>query len=431
MNRPALVALALSFVIYALPVFNIHAGFVPWPLMYFGDLGDGITFALAGLIGALILQALAWLVFYGLLRRFRWWKAIIIAGALPVLFYAVNFTFMYAVPAVVLIAPDWSKDVGELERVCFAADVTPMQVNTGVSLTTERNEIAWVRYNERAGAGILRLPECSTDHIADFAQGNYRSVNAAGEVLFQTYAAGHRYAKAGMADTITPPAPSGIRHWNPLLTTTGNRLAWLDRGPEGPDGKPHVIHLRDVGGNDNGKTITLDLPPRTGLSLLEAAPPHFTLAQHRNKILVVDEAGKVVWGPVSPEGIYNAEHGFRRVGENGWVAWDGYRESGQSRLAWSLASGNGEVVMPRGRTIESAAVSADGQLIAFATEANSYFNAEGRLVILRTDDGGIVYRRRLPQFARLQLAFLGNDHIAFRNYQDGPKGTGVYRIGEP
>lgn len=428
MNRPALIALALSFLIYVLPVFNVHAGYMLWPVMFFGNLAEGGLLSLAALAGALILQGLAWLAFYVLVRGMRWWKLLLIGAVFPVLLIAVNFTFMYAVPAVVLIAPDWTEDVGQLEQVCFAPDVSIMQVNAGVSLSLERSNKAWVRHHNLTGAGILSMPGCKVDLVADFTKGKYNSVNVAGEVLFATYKQTYHVAKTGSKTPREVAPPTGTRNWYPLLTAGGGQLAWLERGPRGAQGRPHVIRVRDISGPGNEKTINLDLPIRSSLTLLEADPPHFTIASYSNEIMVADDTGKVIWGPISPPGVENAQWGFRRVGANGWVAWDGYREKGRHHLVWSLEGGQGEVIMPRGRKIESVAVSPDGRYIAYATEANSYFSAQGRLAVLRTADGGIIHRRRLPQFARLQLAFLGNGHLAVRNYEDGPKGTTVYSV---
>ncbi|NNE22550.1 MAG: hypothetical protein HKN11_08050 [Rhizobiales bacterium] len=428
MNRPATIAVALSFVIYLLPVFNVHAGLVPWPLMYFGNLGESGWIQLAAVAGALTIQGLAAWIFYLLLRRFRWWKLAGIAVMVPVLFFAVNFTFMYAVPALVLIAPDWTKDVGELERVCSTRDVSIMQANTGVSLSMERAGKVWVRHDNQTGAGLLSLPDCKLEPAGEFARGSFRSANAAGEVLFSTYEQTYHYGRAGTATSKELAPPAGLRSWNALLTVDGGQLAWLDRVVSNTDGKPHLIRLRDVEDNGNERTIKLALPARNSLTLLEADPPFFTLARYRNDIMVVDDTGAVVWGPVSPKGVYSAEYGFRRIGKDGWVSWDGYREDGQYRIVWSLPGAAGEMTMPRGRKIEALSVSPDGRHIAYSTEANSYFQAQGRLVLFKTAGGEIIYRRRLKQFSRIKLAFLGNGHLAMRNAAKGETGIAVYRV---
>lgn len=428
MNRPATIALALSFVIYLLPVFNVHAGLVPWPMMYFGDLSDIGWFHLAGLAAALVLQGLAAGIFYLLLRRFQWWKLAGIAVMVPVLFFAVNFTFMYAIPALVLIAPDWTKDIGELERTCLARDVSIMQANTGTSLSMEQAGKVWVRGHKHNSAGLLSLPDCNLEPVGEFTTGDFRSANPAGEVLFSTYNQTYHYGRAGTLNSTDLTPPAGLRSWNAVLTQDGGQLAWLDRGPASADGKPQLIRLRGIEDTGNEQTIKLSLPPRDSLTLLEANPPFFTLARYRNEVMVVDDTGAVVWGPVSPKGIYSAQHGFRQIGKDGWVSWHKYREDGQYRIVWSLPGGSGEKILPRGRSIESVAVSPNGRHIAYSTESNTYFNAQGRLVLFETTGGEIIYRRRLKQFSRIKLAFLGNDQLAMHNTAKDETGIAVYRM---
>ena len=428
-TKPALLAILLSFSIYLLPIFTPHAGLVFWPLMLFGGLQDGAVMALAAAAGAFVLQGLTALFFFLLLRRWRWWKLLVIAAASPVLFAAVNFTFLYAVPALVLIEPDWSDDFGQLQRACVAPDVSLLPVNAGVSLSLEARGIAWVRDNEGTGAKLLSMPDCHLEPVGEMGtRRQLISVNAAGEGLLSTYTGKYFYAQPDSAVLQELMPPAGRNTWNPLLTRGGSELAWLARGTAGSAGRPHLIRLRDLEPGDDERTIEVALPPRDSLTLLEADPPFFTLGRYRNEILVVDETGSVIWGPVSPPGIHDAQWGFRRVGPKGWVAWDGYREEGQSRIVWSLEEGSGEVVMPRGRSIESVAVSPDGGYIAYSTESNTYFNASGRLVLLRSGKGEVLYRRRLAQFARIHLAFLGNSYLAFRNLAEDPSGVAVYHV---
>ena len=95
----------------------------------------------------------------------------------------------------------------------------------------------------------------------------------------------------------------------------------------------------------------------------------------------------------------------------------------------SLPGGSGEVEIPRGRSIESLSVAPDGRHIAFSLESRlSIGEIDSAVVLLRSADGQELYRRYHPQFTRTHLAFLGNDHLAVRNYEDGPKGTSVYSV---
>ncbi len=424
-------ALVLSFSIYLLPVFTPHAGLIFWPMMFFSDLRDGLIMALAAAGGALLLQGLAALTFWLLLRQIRWWRLLTMAITLPMLFFTVNFTFLYAIPALVLIAPDWSSDLGHLKRACMAANWSLLPVKAGVSLSLEEKRIAWVRDSEWTSDGILTMPGCQVKPVEFLrAKGaQLISVNGAGERLFVTSAPKYFYSPPNSIEFRELAPPTTVRYWTPLLTKSGSELAWLERGAAaGTPQRPHTIRLRALGLDGSERSIEIDQPQRHSLTLLEADPPLFTLARHRNEILVIDETGSLIGDPVSPEGVYNAAYGFRRVGSEGWVAWDGYREQGKSRIVWSLVTGSGKVIIPRGRSIHSVAVSPDGRHIAFATEANSYFNASGRLVLLRTSDSSILYRRRLAQFARIHLAFLGNNFLAMRSLEGSGNGVAVYHV---
>ncbi len=399
--------------------------------MYFGDLGNLGNFGLlqlAGLAAALVLQGLAAGIFYLLLRRFHWWKLASIAVIVPILFFAVNLTFMYAIPALALIAPDWTKDIGELEPICLARDVSIMQANTGTSLSMEQAGKVWVRGPTHNGAGLLSLPDCNVEPVGEFTAGDFRSANSAGEVLLATYSQTYHFGQTGTPNSRELPPPAGLLSWNAVLTQEGGQLAWLDRGAVGADGKSQLIRLRNIDGAQTERTIKLDLPARDSLTLLEANPPFFTLARYRNEVMVVDDTGAVVWGPVAPNGVDSAEHGFRRIGKDGWVSWDAYREDGPYRIVWSLPGGSGEKTMPRGRSIESVAVSADGRHIAYSTESNTYFNAQGRLVLFETAGGEVTFRRRLKQFSRIRLAFMGNDHLAMHNTANDEIGIAVFRV---
>ena len=174
----------------------------------------------------------------------------------------------------------------------------------------------------------------------------------------------------------------------------------------------------------------IDLAPRDQLELIGADTIQgvYTLARHRNGILTVDRVGRLLWGPVSPPGVYNARWGFRHL-EGGWVAWDGYREEGAARVVWSLTSGSGDKVIPRGRGIESVAVDPAGRFIAVSVESNLNIGSTPSAVFLfGTRDGRELYRRYYPKFARIRLAFLGGEYLAISRREDGPDFIEVFAV---
>src|SRR5215813_3259405 len=87
---------------------------------------------------------------------------------------------------------------------------------------------------------------------------------------------------------------------------------------------------------------------------------------------------------------------LRRFGD-GWVAWDAYRDEGRYQIAWSLPSGKGAHHVLKGRSINSAAVSPAGDLIAISVATSlNIGNIQDSIYVLRASDGKEVFRRYLP-----------------------------------
>ena len=94
--------------------------------------------------------------------------------------------------------------------------------------------------------------------------------------------------------------------------------------------------------------------------------------------------------------------------DDGWVAWENYREAGRVRLIWDLPSGGGRREIPKGSGITDLALSSDGALIAVSTTTNlNIGDVRDSLFVLRSRDGAEVYRRYFRQYTRTRLALPG------------------------
>ena len=72
-------AFGLSFAVYLIPLFNVHAGWIPLGVLWGGFTDPSVlTFAMAA--GALLFQGLAFALLYWLLRATRWWRWLIAAA---------------------------------------------------------------------------------------------------------------------------------------------------------------------------------------------------------------------------------------------------------------------------------------------------------------------------------------------------------------
>ena len=428
-RRKALIgAFVLSFAIYLIPIFHIHAGYTPIGAMW-GAFADPTPFAFAMAAGSLLLQGLAFALLYWVLRGGRGWRWLAAAGAAPLFAIAAQALFLFVIPVLVLVGYDAHPETGELRRVCTLSEATLAQVHSGTDLGLERAGEAWIILHDGYKRARLTLPGCQSTAIAAPKMGSTMDhVAAGGHLLFRADQSAHAYVGPGMEAPRRLANPPERKYWTPILSDDGGTVAWLDREPRRSGQRPHRLRLRAL---DTGtdETIPLPLPPRSQYDLIGAdtARGIFTLARHRNEILAVDRTGKTIRGPVSPPGIENARWGFRWVGA-GWVAWDGYRDKGASRVVWSLgATGTqeavkGTLVLPRGKGVESLAVAPDGRHIAVSMETKLNLGVgKSAVVLLRTSDGKELYRRYHPLRSRVRLAFLGNDRLAMTR-QDGRRG---------
>ena len=96
--------------------------------------------------------------------------------------------------------------------------------------------------------------------------------------------------------------------------------------------------------------------------------------------------------------------GFRTAGvfRNGWVAWDGYRDTGRYRVAWDIQGAKGLHEIPKGRGITSVSVSPSGRLIAISVTTNlNIGSVRDAVYVLRTSDGREVFRFAVSKTVRI------------------------------
>ncbi len=142
-----------------------------------------------------------------------------------------------------------------------------------------------------------------------------------------------------------------------------------------------------------------------------------TVARNEEEFLTLGRDGSVRWGPWNPPGL-KAWAGTVRHLEEGWVAWDAYRDDEPYRLEWSLPSGAGTHQLPRGYGIQSAAVAPTGSYVALSIDGRYSFSMPDAVYVIRTSDGSEVFRKSLPQYNRSQVAFLTDEFFAYRDGND-------------
>ena len=428
-----LVAIGVSFGAYLIPLFHVHAGLVPLGVILLGTAEPSI-FAMAMLLAALAIQGTIFALVFWSLRSFRWWKGAALIAAASLLFYGANVLLLYVVPLTVLVEQDNRPEAGDLEKLCSVPKAILAQVHSGTDLMLERAGEAWVVRQDNRLRARLQMPGCKLVDVAAPPVGSTMDhVAAGGYLLFRRDDGELAHVEPGSGAPVTVETPTPGKYWNPILSNDGQAVAWIDRQPaeEGP--RPHRLHLRRIGGGVIGgaeKTVVLDLPPRGQFELIGAdiENGYFTLSRFRNVILMIDQQGRTIAGPVSPPGIYNARWGFRWLG-SGWVAWDGYREEGRSRIVWSLPGGTGEFIVPKGRKINSLSVDPGARYVAFSLVTGlSIGSTKSATVLLRLGDGQELFRRYHPTSTRTRVAFLDTEFLAMTRYTEGQDIIDVYRV---
>ncbi len=433
-TRRALWALLASFAVYLTPLLQVHGGTLLGVLLGAELAGEGRAneplWRAVDLGLGLALQLAAFGLFYWTFGPRAWWRWVPLAAAMPTTVLFVNLAYQIVIPTQFLIEPDTAAEHGDWPVACTVEDTGLAAVETGVTDHMAKAAATWVR---RDGSGVsfsvLTMPGCQV------AEGGPSFADWRGGIVFGTSngrALLSRNEPGGAETSFWLHRPGADRprrlampelghYWAPVLSADGAALAWLETRR---DAARRVIEnrlwTRDLAtGKELARTLDLPLRGRYRVVSLDRGADVFIVTRNSDTIFAVGPDGLPRWGPLAPPGFGLAAHNFRLVG-TGWVVWDGYRDQGRYRVAWSLAAGEGMREIPKGRAITAVAVDPSGRLIAVSVSRHlNIGQVRDAVYVFRASDGTEVLRRYLPSYARTQLAFLGDDHLAMTEIADG------------
>jgi hypothetical protein len=96
------------------------------------------------------------------------------------------------------------------------------------------------------------------------------------------------------------------------------------------------------------------------------------------------------------------------------LVWDIYRDSGPYRVSWNVNGQSGTHNVLKGRSINSAAMTPSGDLIAVSVaSALNIGDIRDSVYVLRTGSGSEVFRRYLPTYTRTPVFFPSDDLMVF------------------
>ena len=433
-SRRLITALALSCSIYLVPVVSAH-----WIDLFGLTLGRELfrdrepAWKAADVALGLILQVILFACAWWVVPRSRAVAAgltvmLLIPGAI-----AVNFAYMYAIPSYFLIERDTTPDTSAWREECAVEGFSLDPVRQGISRGLERRGEALVRQDSGTQFGILSVPLCAVEPLAipelPIAPGLYQGLRD-GSVVYVTMArgvTGQQYwlLSRGSKEAKRLDVPGGQSDGVPLVSEDGGWVAWVTRSPD-RDASLRIVPLT------SGEPIVFShaLLQRTTLVPVELDMKAREVVVNRNLSgfakLRLD--GTVAWGPLTPGAIEAQTDTFRYL-DGQWAAWDAYVENTRYRLGWSTHDGKGQYDVPKGRSITSAAIDARGRYVAASTTTALNIGAiKDTVVALSTRDGGEVFRRSLPSYARSQLAFIGDGYFAYSDFDGTRSRIRVLRV---
>jgi len=422
-------AFLLSFAIYLIPLFHLEAGWLSIGKTLSG-IRDASNTSLAWIFAVLILQVSTFLAALWFLTRVNWIRILVFVAAFPVLVVGANLILLWWIPLLMLVERDTAPELGSPEQVCSIPGATVAQVRSGSDLSLVHAGEAWLDTSGGLARSVLTMPGCQLIAMDErFDSTTIDAVAPGGVVLHRQIEGAIAYLDPASNGFATVSKPDGVAYWNPILSDDGQVLVWLDRTASDDGRRTPRLHLRNLSGEEE-RIIPIRIPGPDQIELMGARSRNgpFTLARFRNAIFEIDQNGEIVRGPVSPDGIYDARWGFVWL-NGGWIAWDGYREDGRSRIVWDIPNGRGVRSVPLGQRIDSVTVAANGDLIAVAVSSNLRIgDIQSSVFAFRTDTGEEAYRRRHRVHMRSAVAFLGDEYLAVTEMKANQGTVGVYRM---
>lgn len=425
------VSFLLSFAAYLLPVLVPHGG---WQLLGFillGALSQALSdpaFFLFFLFLALLLQAILAFLIYFLLRHISLSRILLISLAVPLLLVGLHVAFYFGLPYLFLYEAERRPEQGDLVTACKVENATLAPYHSGVSLAMERASETLILLGQAQERARLLMPDCRVEALDSPRRSTtYDQVAPGGFVLYRNFE-GVVHFKPSDKEAFSLTAPSELTYWKPVLSDDGAALFWLAKDSS-HERQAQSLFWRFPDKAETHKVALDELLP-LGLVLMAADNRNgpFTLASADDRIFHLDREGRILSAITDLEDINLLGEGYRKF-DDGFVAWDVYRDQERYSLTWSSAGQRGNWQLPKGHRIEAVAVQPRGDLIAIAVSAGISFElVRPAIVLLSTETGEEVYRRNRSDFSRGGLAFLGDDHLAVSRYENGKGWIEVYDL---
>jgi hypothetical protein len=381
---------------------------------------------------AIGLQLVVFALLLWVFARPRFFRLLILLASIPVCSITLQLLYLVVIPSRFLIEPDVVPEKAEWKQECSIPNMSLAAVRSPADLPLARSGQAWVRGADGNSYALIEMPGCRLVPLAFQQVGQPFTqpfVLPNGRCLFSTWDAKAArmdwwdYGGPGTSAGLLQRPPSDPNRASPILSDDGEWVAWIQFVPGVVTPPlPEEVIVRSLR-NSEERSVSLQPLGRGSFVLLalDMNSEELTLFEHDyatsgNKVFAIGLDGAERWGPLKAEGVEAQSTTFLQAGQ-GWVTWDAYRENGRYQIAWSLPRGPGKHEVRKGRGITAVAVDPTGTYVAVSvTTSLNIGHIRDSVYVLRASDGAAVFCHYLPTYTRSEVAFLGNSHFAYTDW---------------
>ncbi|MBI4471315.1 MAG: hypothetical protein HY646_01525 [Acidobacteria bacterium] len=211
---------------------------------------------------------------------------------------------------------------------------------------------------------------------------------------------------ACLKDATSQPVRFDVPAKMPVLAANGDSIGWIDSTRafvrKIDESEPYVeLDLEKFGRPYAFTLLNLDVEGRE-LLVHQAGTSFMTLGFEGE-----------MRSSVRPDNVDPQPQTFLQV-NNGWVAWDAYRDRDAYRVRWDLSRASGSHLVLKGRGINSVSTNPSGTLIAISvTTSLNIGNIPDAVYVLSAKDGSEVFRRFFPTYTRSNVLFASDELFVY------------------
>jgi hypothetical protein len=392
-------AFVLSFAVYLFPLIGPHVVFLLGQALWLDVTRREreLSWIITDAGFAVVLQFLAFALLYWFFGKPVLLRGVVVVLALSFLALGVNYAYLIYIPSRFLIEAETAGETGNWAVECAAQEVGL------VGIAHPSGVMDWPEFLVQSPDGaykLMHVPGCELIPLsvpqakigpggrADFVIGLSYFVPGRGVVFNRhetaTGAFTWNFLSNGQLTVIPGLHPAAA----PILSLDGEWAGWIER---------ESVAIERLDGSEAPLQIPLENIQTWSyiLRTIDMQQGEIELANSDRRV-VVGLDGKIKSSAVPP------------------LVWDSYRDNGPYRVSWNANGHSGTHNALKGRSINSAAMTPSGDLVAVSVAtALNIGSIRDAIYVLRATDGTEAFRRYLPMYTRTPVFFATDDLLVY------------------